>query len=359
MEADKVMVTHMLEAATLRRASDIHMQPKKEQGEILFRVDGYLLEWQSCSLEQLQAMLAQLKYLAQMDIGEKRLPQDGSLQQTIDKQPLQLRLSTLPTINGEKLVIRLFPQDKQNLTLEHLGFTSQQFQFLEPMIQQPHGLLLVTGPTGSGKTTTMYTMLDELLKKKGKNICSLEDPVEIQVPSMTQVQINPQQGFTFANGLRAILRQDPDIIFVGEIRDEETAEIAIRAALTGHLVLTTLHTPDVIGAVARLLEMNIKPYYLASALIGVLTQRLFRLRCSYCEQGCYHCFYTGYFGRRAVFELLPIIPELKLEIRQGASEESLQLVAKQLNLAPMQHQMLQHVTTGLTTEKECLAFDTV
>ncbi len=349
-----LLVDAMLNQAALRRASDIHLQPKDKRGEILFRVDGFLSEWMACSTDQLRAIISKLKYIAQMDIGEKRLPQDGSLEQTIRHQKLQLRLSTLPTIYGEKLVIRLFPQQQERLTLAQLGFSPAQFKLLQRMIQLPYGLFLVTGPTGSGKTTTMYKILEQLQEQKGRNICSLEDPVEIRLPALTQVQIRPEQGFTFAKGLRAILRQDPDIIFVGEIRDEETAEIAVRAALTGHLVLSTLHTPTPIGTIARLLEMGIKPYYLASALIGVMTQRLYRLSCPYCREGCYACFYTGYLGRSGVFEILPIRSELKTAIQKGADEGGLRQAVQSLRMSTLEDQMIRHVATGRTTDEERL-----
>lgn len=348
-----LLVDHLLDVAAIRRASDVHIQPKEAEGEILFRIDGYLSRWMTCSHDQVREMISRLKYMAHMDIGEKRFPQDGSLLHRSSNDDLQLRLSTMPTIFGEKIVIRLFPQQRENLTLLQLGLTSQQFTLLNTMIYRPHGLLLVTGPTGSGKTTTMYKILETLVaERQGKNICSLEDPVEVQIPALTQIQIQPKQGLTFATGLRALLRQDPDIIFVGEIRDEETAEIAIRASLTGHMVFSTLHIPKPIGAVARLLEMGVKPYYLASALTGVVTQRLYRKPCPYCHDGCYACFWTGYFGRSAVFEILPVNPVLKKAIRDGAGEDELHDVARQLHVRTLEDQLLRLMAIGITTPDE-------
>lgn len=349
-------VEQMLSVAINRRSSDIHIQPKEKNGEILFRIDGVLSEWTSSPNEQLLAVISKLKFIAHMDIGEKRFPQDGALNYSINNVSVHIRLSTFPTIFGEKLVVRLFPTQQEHLTLAHLGFTSRQFTYLQNMIQVPHGLLLVTGPTGSGKTTTLYKILEKLAEKKGKNIVSLEDPVEVRIPSLTQAQISPQQSFTFASGLRAILRQDPDIIFVGEIRDEETAEIAIRASLTGHFVLSTLHTPNAVGAIVRLIEMGIKPYYLASALTGVIAQRLFRLICPYCSSGCYACFNTGYYGRRGVFEVLPILPRLKEEIRKGNNEEDLRRVVKELKIPSIANQLKRHASSLLTSEEECYSF---
>lgn len=351
-----LLVERMLEEATLRRASDIHLRPKEDSATIMFRVDGYLIEWFKLRSDTLQAAISRLKYISQMDIGEKRFPQDGSLMQIIRDQIIQLRLSTIPTIHGEKLVIRLFPQQQEHLSLTKLGFSSRQRQHVLRMIQSTHGLLLMTGPTGSGKTTTMYRLLEQLLHNTGLNICSLEDPVEMRIENMTQVQIQPQQGFTFARGLRAMLRQDPDVIFVGEIRDEETAEIAIRAALTGHFVLSTLHTADAVGAIARLLQMNIKPYYIASALKGVINQRLFRRVCPYCQDGCYACFFTGYLGRQGVYELLPIDTKLRNVIMQAADGQRLQEVANSLNEPTIYDMLMRHVATGLTSPKESLAF---
>lgn len=290
-----------------------------------------------------------------MDIGETRLPQDGALEHAFARDIVQLRLATIPSVFGEKMVIRLYPLYKETLTLAQLGFTPRQLQELINMIKLPHGLLLITGPTGSGKTTTMYKILEELAQDRSKNICSLEDPVELRIPSLTQIQVNQKAGLTFASGLRAILRQDPDVIFVGEIRDEETAEITVRAALTGHLVLSTLHTFDAVGAIVRLLEMGIKPYYLASALIGVLSQRLYRLSCPLCQsKGCYACFYTGYRGRRGVFEILSIRPQLKTAIRENNSEGQLRQLVKEMKIPSIGSQLLRYHAIGLTTAEECI-----
>lgn len=351
-----MFVEQMFSIAVARRASDIHLQPKEDHGLILFRIDGSLINWRTCTREQLMAIISKLKFIAHLDIGEKRYPQDGSLHHIINYRAVNIRLSTLPTIHGEKLVLRLFPAEQEQLTLAELGFTSKQLSRIEKMLQLQQGLLLVTGPTGAGKTTTIYKMLEKLAEQQGKNIVSLEDPVEMRLPNLTQTQVNPANSFTFATGLRAILRQDPDIIFVGEIRDEETANIAIRASLTGHFVLSTLHTSTSVGAIVRLLQMGVKPYYLASALTGVIAQRLFRLRCSYCEEGCYECFYTGYKGRQGVFEVLPISESIREEIVKGGEESRLRAKLKEMKIPPLTHQMKRHVTTSLTTVEECATF---
>lgn len=353
----KRAVDHILATAYKLRASDIHLNPQAEGGEIWLRIDGRLTLWRKIKMEEFKAMLMRLKFVANMDIGETRLPQDGSLDHAFERDVVQLRLATIPSIYGEKMVIRLFPLYHETLTLAQLGFTPNQLTDLLNMIKLPHGLLLITGPTGSGKTTTMYKILEELARDKSKNICSLEDPVELRLPSLTQIQVNQKAGFSFAAGLRAILRQDPDVIFVGEIRDEETAEITVRAALTGHLVLSTLHTFDAVGAIVRLLEMGIKPYYLASALIGVLSQRLYRLSCPLCHsEGCYACFYTGYRGRRGVFEMVPIWPQLKKAIRENSSEGQLRHIVKELKVPSIGSQLLRYHAIGLTTAEECLPY---
>jgi type II secretory ATPase GspE/PulE/Tfp pilus assembly ATPase PilB-like protein len=321
------------------------------------RIDGGLTLWRKVTSEQLKAMITRLKFIANMDVGESRLPQDGSLELMYEQENIQLRLATIPSVYGEKMVIRLFPLSHNTLTLAQLGFTPKQLQELHRIINLPHGLFLITGPTGSGKTTTMYKILEELAKDSTRNICSLEDPVEMRMPALTQVQVNPRAGLSFASGLRALLRQDPDVIFVGEIRDEETAEIAVRAALTGHLVLSTLHTFDTVGAVVRLLEMGIKPYYLASCLIAVIAQRLFRLCCPFCRgKKCFACFYTGYLGRRGVFELLPVWPKLKKAIQEGSHEGKLQQVTREMKMATIGRQLLRYHAIGLTTLDECLPY---
>lgn len=351
-----LFVERMLSTAVARRASDIHLQPKEDHGLILFRIDGSLIDWRTCTSEQLLAIISKLKFIAHLDIGEKRYPQDGSLHQLINQRPVNIRLSTLPTIYGEKLVLRLFPEEQEQLSLAKLGFTHKQLELVEKMLQLEQGLLLVTGPTGAGKTTTIYKVLEKLAEQQGKNIVSLEDPVEMRFSRLTQAQVNPANSFTFATGLRAILRQDPDIIFVGEIRDEETANIAIRAALTGHFVLSTLHTGTSVGAIVRLLQMGIKPYYLASALTGVIAQRLFRLRCSYCREGCYACFFTGYKGRLGVFEVLPINDAMRKEIVQGGEESRLRARLLEQKIPPLSHQMKRHLATQATTVEECTSF---
>lgn len=356
IDATKV-VNQLLSSAFRHRASDIHLKPQEKGAEIWLRIDGRLTLWRKLTLHQLKAMVNRLKFIANMDVAESRRPQDGSVELSFGEENVQLRLATLPSLFGEKMVIRLFPLSQQSLTLKQLGFTPMQYETIQRLIQLPHGLLLITGPTGSGKTTTMYKILERLAEDHTKNICSLEDPVEMRLPALTQVQVNQRAGISFASGLRALLRQDPDIIFVGEIRDEETAEIAVRAALTGHMVLSTLHTFDAVGAVVRLLEMGIKPYYLASALIAVLGQRLFRLSCPYCQgKKCTACFHTGYLGRKGVYEVVPITAPLKRAIQDGSPEGQLRQIVRQMNVPSIGDHMLRNYAIGLTTWEECLPF---
>ena len=272
------MINYILRQALLCRASDIHLEPRTEYLLVKFRCDGQLREEQRVKGVMQQLILNRIKVMAEMDITEKRLPQDGHLAVLWQNQKFDLRISSLPLFQGEKMVLRILGQQEIMLEIEQLGFSEENLEKVQRLLQIPHGMILVCGPTGSGKTTTLYSMLDSL-RKKGSNIITLEDPVEYEMQGINQVQINEKTGLTFARGLRSILRQDPDIIMVGEIRDLESAEIAIRLAYTGHLVLASLHTSNALGAIKRLVEMGVASHLLASCLNGVVAQRLVR-RCA-------------------------------------------------------------------------------
>lgn len=325
------LAQQLLWQAAELRASDVHVEPLEDGVLLRIRVDGLLQELCRLPLNQYSTLLTQLKVQSGMDIAEKRLPQDGRWQLQGEGRQIDLRLSTLPTINGEKAVIRILHKEQQLLNLTSLGLSEVNGRLYQGMYQAANGLLLLTGPTGSGKTTTLYATLREL-QQNGLNLVTIEDPVEYKLPGINQVAVNRKAGLDFAAGLRALVRQDPDIIMLGEIRDTETAAMAVQAALTGHLVLSTLHTNSAVGAVARLLDMGVAPYLLAAALRGVMAQRLVRRICPHCSEeytpkaaerrylgeqahgaitlrrgrGCEHCRYTGYWGRLAVQELLPV-----------------------------------------------------
>ncbi|MFQ5904080.1 MAG: GspE/PulE family protein, partial [Candidatus Binatia bacterium] len=337
------------------RASDVHIEPFENHLKVRYRIDGILYEIDPPPRQLKAAIISRLKILAQLNIAERRLPQDGRIKIKIAGKDVDLRIATIPTLYGESVVIRLLERSQIFADLESLGFPPAVLQCFSEMISKPHGMVLVTGPTGSGKTTTLYGALQKI-NDPGKKIITIEDPVEYQLSGVNQIQVKPQIGLTFANGLRSIVRQDPDIIMVGEIRDFETAEIAIQAALTGHLVFSTLHTNDAAGAISRLLEMGVQDYLLASSLLGVLAQRLVRRLCSSCRKevasaefriqdsgfrvqdgdpqpalweasGCGSCSGTGYRGRIGIFELLPATPEICKLIVQRADVASIRSLA--------------------------------
>ena len=331
-------------------ASDIHLEPGPETGRIRYRIDGVLQQMQKIPAVRHKALVSCVKLMAGMDIAEKRLPQDGRSQVTVEGRLIDLRVSSLPTIAGETLVIRILDGETQKLRLSELHFTPENLALYRSMYRSSYGLILLTGPTGSGKTTALYATLMELNSPE-RNIITIEEPVEYCIDGLHQVPVNIRTGLTFAKGLRSILRQDPNIIMVGEIRDRETAEISIQAALTGHLVFSTLHTNTAAGAITRLLDMGVEPYLLASALRGVVSQRLVRTLCPhckqsyvadhsawecgylalsgtekktlYCEKGCPVCHGTGFKGRIAVQEVFPIGEKVKEKIMKGAMETEL------------------------------------
>ncbi|WP_282197861.1 GspE/PulE family protein [Collibacillus ludicampi] len=317
-------VEQTLQLALAKNASDIHMEPFEEGYQVRFRIDGQLVfmaDIPSCDTGVVQ----RIKVLAGIDIAERRLPQDGSFHLGAGGMDVDIRVSTLPTLYGEKVVMRLLRYQSQIHELGELGMEEKDLERLLWLLEAPQGLLLVTGATGSGKTTTLYAMLRHLVKTR-VSVTSLEDPIESRVPGVSQVQINDRAGLTFARGLRAVLRQDPNVIMVGEIRDEETAEIAVRASLTGHLVLSTLHTMDARGAFLRLVEFGISPKLVSAGVIGILSQKLVGVRCEYCkgsgnERLCSTCHGTGLQGRRGVFHLTVMNDELSTQFVEGLKRE--------------------------------------
>lgn len=341
------LLNSIIEQAVRERASDIHIEPYADDIRVRFRIDGDLREIMTLAKTSLSGIITRIKIIGKMNIAEKRIPQDGRVETKISGREIDMRISTLPTVYGEKIVIRLLDRSSFVFTKEGLGFSSGDLEVFDKILNQPYGMILVTGPTGSGKTTTLYAVLQELNQIE-KNIITIEDPVEYKLNGINQVQVNTKAGLTFASGLRSVLRQDPDIVMVGEIRDSETAEIAVRAAITGHLVLSTLHTNDSPSTVARLIDMGIEPYLVSSAVIGVVSQRLVKLLCPKCKKsyeagylekkvlgidekeklilnnavGCSSC-NNGYKGRRAVHELMPVNESIRQLIDKGANIDEL------------------------------------
>jgi len=378
--ADRVIVKWVQEtiaAAVDQEASDIHLEPLSDALQVRFRLDGRLEVVRQFGLEYKDEIISRIKVLADLDIAEKRRPQDGKIQLTLKRRPIDFRVSCIPTGRGEKVVIRILDQSRVALNLDTLGMPASIREPFREVIHRPFGLLLVTGPTGSGKTTTLYAALEEI-RSDSLNITTIEDPIEYQLEGLNQTQVRPQIGFGFAEALRSFLRQDPNVIMVGEIRDLETAEMSIRAALTGHLVLSTLHTNTAPGAVPRLIDMGVEPYLLASALHLTLAQRLLRLLCPACRvadeeaaalmtryglalegsgtiyraRGCASCKEKGYRGREGVFELFRIDERVRAAIHEGAPETALAEVAT--GYRPMAAQGLDLIEAGRTSFEELL-----
>ena len=367
-----------------QRASDIHLEPRREQGVIRFRIDGVLHPVYQMPLSVMAAMVARVKLLGRMDVIERRRPQDGRIKtRNLRGDEVEMRLATLPTAFGEKMVMRIFDPDTAFKDLEALGFSSHDAQRWEALIARPHGVILVTGPTGSGKTSTLYSTLKRVATE-AVNVSTIEDPIEMIEPSFNQTQVQPQIDFDFPEGVRALMRQDPDIIMVGEIRDQQTAQMAVQAALTGHLVFSTLHTNDAPSAVTRLMELGIPNYLLSATLIGVLAQRLVRTLCKLCKQpeegassealteavkpwklsggyqpfkpvGCIECRMTGFRGRIGLFELLTVTEALKQGITHEPSIDSLRRQAVQDGMRPLRLAGALHVAQGMTTLDEVMA----
>jgi len=370
------IVNQMISRALESRASDIHIEPYESELKIRYRIDGILHDMESPPRQMKSAIISRFKILAQLNIAERRLPQDGRFKVKVAGKDVDLRISTIPTLYGESVVIRLLERSQIFTDLQSLGFPGDTHQRFSDMITKPHGMVLVTGPTGSGKTTTLYGALQKI-NDPSKKIITVEDPVEYELAGINQIQVKPQIGLTFANGLRSIVRQDPDIIMIGEIRDFETAEIAVQAALTGHLVLSTLHTNDSAGAISRLLEMGVQDYLLASSLLGVLAQRLVRRLCMNCRKevpfegtkvegwvdppdtvwgptGCEACSGTGYIGRIGIYELLRISPAVSKLIVEHTDAGSIRSFALTQGLSLLKQDGWQKARDGVTTIEEIL-----
>lgn len=373
------LINILIEQASQSGASDIHIEPQSRTVRIRFRVDGQLQDIMQSEIEILPAIVSRIKVIAGMNIAEKRLPQDGRITYRTGGKEVDLRISILPSIFGEKVVIRLISKDTFNIPKERLGFLPENIAAFNSILKNPHGIILVTGPTGSGKTTTLYAAIKEL-NRPNVNIVTVEDPVESPIEGITQVQVNPKAGLVFANSLRSILRQDPDVILVGEIRDAETAEIAVRAAITGHLVLSTLHTNDAASSIARLMDMGIQSFLVSTSLVGIVAQRLVRRICSNCKvsytpsqdemelfdathpekpefykgRGCQVCRHTGYKGRIAVHEVMKISPEIRQGIYNGESADRLKEIAIKNGMISLRENCKRLVLEGTTTLEEML-----
>jgi general secretion pathway protein E len=357
------MLNALLTQAAKDGASDIHIEPYERSSAVRFRVDGTLREVVQPNRALHAALISRLKIMAELDISEKRLPQDGRISLRIGGRAVDVRVSTLPCAHGERAVLRLLDKGDTKFSLESLGMSGDSLARFHGLIQQPHGIVLVTGPTGSGKTTTLYASLSRV-DTTGTNVLTVEDPVEYELPGIGQTQVNPKIDLTFAKALRAILRQDPDVIMIGEIRDFETAQIAIQASLTGHLVLATLHTNDAPSAVTRLTDMGVEPFLLSSSLLGVLAQRLVRKLCPHCKVpdehghyrpvGCAECGHTGYKGRTGVYELMVTDDKVRALIHGRASEADLIKAARDAGLRTMREDGDRLVAQGITSPEEVL-----
>jgi type IV pilus assembly protein PilB len=373
------LVDYIIANAINERASDIHVEPQEKRLSIRYRIDGILHDVISPAKELQMAIVSRLKIMANMDIAERRLPQDGRFTIRIRHREVDLRVSTLPTIFGEKVVMRLLEKGALSLDLERLGFDERSLEIFKRHIGRPHGMILLTGPTGSGKTTTLYSGLSAI-KSPEVNIVTLEDPVEYQIGGVYQVQANPKIGLTFANGLRHILRQDPDIIMIGEIRDLETAEMGIRSALTGHLVFSTVHTNDSVGTITRLINMGIEPFLVSASLNLAVAQRLVRRICPKCREsyrpnrvtlsslgldmgkdiefyrgrGCAMCKGTGYFGRVALSEMFELRQSIRNLVLNGADNDTIRGKALELGMVTLRQNGIQKVADGVTTIEEVM-----
>ena len=372
------LLNSIIEQAVRRRASDIHIEPYQDEIRIRFRIDGDLTEIMTLPRSNLSAIVTRVKIIGRMNIAEKRVPQDGRVESRINDKEVDMRISTLPTVYGEKIVLRLLDKSNFQFTKEGLGFSERNLRVFDQILSQPYGMILVTGPTGSGKTTTLYTVLKELNVVE-KNVITIEDPVEYKLNGINQVQVNVKSGLTFAQGLRSILRQDPDTVMVGEIRDGETAEIAVRAAITGHLVLSTLHTNDSPSTIARLIDMGIEPYLVSSAVVGIVSQRLVKTLCSKCKAeyepkykekkmlgfteedkltlykavGCNSC-NQGYKGRAAVHEIMPINENIRRLIDTGATIDKIREMALEEGMTTLFQSASSLALKGETTFEEVM-----
>ena len=376
------IVDWLMQYAFSQRASDIHIEPRREQGNVRFRIDGVMHQVYEIPVNITSAVVSRIKIMGRLDVAEKRKPQDGRIKTlSPDGTEIELRLSSMPTAFGEKLVLRIFDPEVLVKNFAALGLEKKESEIWHEMITRPHGIILVTGPTGSGKTTTLYTSLKHLATPE-VNVCTIEDPIELVEPSFNQMQVQHNIDLDFASGVKTLLRQDPDIIMVGEIRDRETAEMAVQAALTGHLVLSTLHTNDAPSAIARLTEIGVPPYLISATLIGVVAQRLVRTLCPHCKQeapfnklewealirpwtaaapdkiavaeGCLECRQTGFIGRVGIYEMMPLVDALKQEIQQGFDLVGFRRSAIRQGMKPLNLAGAQKVARGVTTIEEVL-----
>lgn len=375
------IVNSVIQQAIRERASDIHIEPHAQEVRVRYRIDGLLRDMMTLPRQSLASIVSRIKIMADMDIAEKRVPLDGRVQVKAKERSIDLRVSTLPTIFGEKVVIRVLDKSAVVLRLEQLGMSPEVLEDYRKLIHRSYGMILITGPTGSGKTTTLYSTLNEINSRE-KNIITIEDPVEYVLDDINQIRVNLKAGLTFAAGLRAIMRQDPDIVMVGEIRDSETADIAVRAATTGHLVFSTLHTNDAAGALPRLIDMGVEPFLVASSVHAVIAQRLVRLVCPKCQEayqlpdnslerrfleikdgvpvtlnrgkGCHHCSDTGYRGRMIIHELLPITKVQRDLINAKASADEIRKSAREQGMLTIKQDGIQKVLSGLTTVEELM-----
>jgi general secretion pathway protein E len=346
------MLNALLTQAARDGASDIHIEPYERTSSVRFRVDGTLREVVQPNRALHAALISRLKIMAELDISEKRLPQDGRISLRIGTRAMDVRVSTLPSAHGERAVLRLLDKTAGKISLESVGMQGGMLKSFDKLITQPHGIILVTGPTGSGKTTTLYAALSKL-DAGSTNIMTVEDPIEYELAGVGQTQVNAKIDLTFAKALRAILRQDPDVIMIGEIRDFETAQIAIQASLTGHLVLATLHTNDASSAVTRLTDMGVEPFLLSSSLLGVLAQRLVRRYCSVCHgKGCDTCGHTGYQGRTGIFELLQVDDNMRALIHNRSAESEVRSAALAGGMQLMREDGERLVREGITSLEE-------
>ena len=376
------IVDWLMQYAYNQRASDIHIEPRREKGNVRFRIDGVMHQVYEIPANITMAVISRIKVMGRLDVAEKRKPQDGRIKTlSPDGQEIELRLSSMPTAFGEKLVMRIFDPEVLVKNFSALGFERSESDIWNNMISQPHGIILVTGPTGSGKTTTLYTSL-KFLASPEVNVCTIEDPIELVEPSFNQMQVQHNIDLDFASGVKTLLRQDPDIIMVGEIRDRETAEMAVQAALTGHLVLSTLHTNDAPSAIARLTEIGVPPYLINATLIGVMAQRLVRTLCPHCKreiefnkhewdamikpwkasppekfasaEGCLECRQTGFIGRVGIYEMMPLTNDLKREITDQLDLVKFRKSAIRQGMKPLNLAGAQKVARGMTTIEEVL-----
>jgi len=371
------MVNHLMERALDLNASDIHFEPEEKSLKVRCRVDGVMVNLEHLPASVISAVSSRVKLMARLDIGEKRLPQDGRIQYQMGERALDMRVSTLPGVHGESIVLRILDRSDVHVDLDQLGMPPDVLKNYSKLIHQPHGIVLVTGPTGSGKTTTLYATLEKINNGQQKTI-TIEDPVEYQLEGITQIHVNSKIGLSFAAGLRSIVRQDPDIIMLGEIRDRETAEIAIESALTGHLVFSTLHTNDAAGAITRLQDMGIDSYLISSSLIGVMAQRLVRKVCMHCAtpeylseeemdlldlqenhhveirrgSGCERCANTGYRGRVGLYELLVVSDDIRHIIGGGGDANQIRQQAIKENMRTLRRDALEKLGQGITTPEE-------